>query len=131
MEMSLFAKSVGRILCRFPPDTREVSKLGIFIKDSISMERDPFFLIKEEGCRITDAQVVKISQNLIDHMIRKRQFWLGRVTIQLSNKLAATEIELCFRDSEVYPISGFPRPLFQDDTPHTSKSNDVSFSVLC
>lgn len=92
------------------------------------MEQDSFFWIREEGYKIDNAQPILISQNVIEQMIRKCQFKLSTVTIQLSNKLAKTEIELYFNNSECFPISGFPRALFQDDTFHTSKQSSTYIS---
>lgn len=40
---------------------------------------------------------------------------MSRITVQLSNQLAATNISLCLDNGESYSISRFPRSLLQDE----------------
>lgn len=58
---------------------------------------------------------VVITSKIIERMIRQRKFAVSPITLQLSEKLAITEISLCLSEGEAFPISRFPRPLLNDD----------------
>ena len=48
-------------------------------------------------------------------MIRQRRSNLGKITIELSSKVAVTEIFLSAKDGELFTISRFPRSLLEDE----------------
>jgi predicted acylesterase/phospholipase RssA len=122
----------GSIVCRFAPGSEEMRALGgAFHKRSIAAYRqtdsrhDPYFVISEQR-REKEAQQIVIGDHVIDKMMRDGRFSMGQVTLTLSNKVAETEISLCFADRRdnpaFYPISGFPRCLLQADARLSAKS---------
>lgn len=106
---------LGSIHCRLASNTAEIGELGRFIKNRSWHDRDPFFLILED-CRPAEAATqILITSNVLDHIIRLHKFWMGSVSIELTNKLAKTEMKLRLNEREMFYISGFPRSLFQDE----------------
>jgi hypothetical protein len=75
---------------------------------------DPYFIVQEEH-RSEAAQKLFIAYDIIERMIRERQFVMKAVSVKLSSRLAVNEILLCLEPDRVYFISRFPRPLLQDD----------------
>lgn len=73
-----------------------------------------YFIIQEEH-RGQHAEQASITMDVIERMIRRRQFKMKSVSVRLSNKLAYTEILLHMGPGDVYPISRFPRSLLQDE----------------
>ena len=73
-----------------------------------------YFVIQEEH-RGQHAKQVSFSTDVIERMIHKRQFKMNNVNVQLSTKLACTEILLHLGPKDMYPISRFPRSLLQDE----------------
>lgn len=120
---------LGSVLCRLAPNTAEISELGRFIKNKSWHDRDPFFLILEEHRPAEAAMRVPITSDVLDRMIRLREFRMGSVSIELKNKLAKTEIRLWFNDREMFYISGFPRSLFQDEKQTAGMIRLNSYSV--
>lgn len=60
------------------------------------------------------TQRVVLDSNVTDQMIRQRSYKMKSITLQLSNKLAMTEIFLFLNEEEIFPISRFPRSLLED-----------------
>jgi hypothetical protein len=81
-------------------------------------DHSPYFVIAERKKR-KDAQQLKIGQHIVTKMIDTAHFSMGKTTLTLSDRIAESEICLCFSDQPqnpvFYPISGFPRCLFEDD----------------
>ena len=90
------------------------------MKDRLLTGHDLYFVIQEEH-RGEQAKQAFISRDVIEQMIQKCQFKMNKVTIELSNKLASTEILLCLGTEGAFPISRFPRSLLQDEDASQSK----------
>lgn len=105
---------VGQILCRLPPDSRDVSELGRFLKGKLQHDREPYFVIQEKH-RGQHAKQLIMSLDVVERMISQSQFKMGNITIHLSSKIAETEIFLCLKDGEPHSISRFPRSLLLDE----------------
>lgn len=131
----------GSILCRFPPGSEEIRALGEAFdrrsRDAYNRkeveEHSPYFVIAERKKR-KDAQQVKIGQHIVTKMIANGQFSIGKTNLTLSDRLAESEISLCFSDQPrnnepvFYPISGFPRCLIEDEQRPVVRSR-LSLSV--
>ena len=109
----------GNIYCRLLPDNREIIELGNFFKNIMHNGKNLRFMIQEVSRESVPESAI-ISSDVVERMIRLGQFSMGRITVQLSNKLAATSISLCLDDGEPYTISRFPRTLLQDEDLQTS-----------
>lgn len=72
------------------------------------------FIIQEEF-RGRQAKCVAITSEVIERMIKHSQFKMDKIDVELSDKLATTEISLSFGSGNPRPISRFPRSLLQDD----------------
>ena len=101
---------LGHIQCRLLPDSRDISELGKVLKEKVQDGREPYFMIQEKH-RGQHARKVIMTFDIIERMIKNCQFKMGKITVQLSSKLAETEIFLCFKDGEPHMISRFPRSL--------------------
>lgn len=97
------------------------------MKDRLMTGHDLYFVIQEEH-RGEQARQAFISRDVIEQMIQKCQFKMNKVTIELSNKLASTEILLCLGTEGAFPISRFPRSLLQDGDASQSKKFRSSMS---
>ena len=75
----------------------------------------------QEKHREQHAKQAIMSSDVIERMVRQSQFKIGKIAVHLSSKLSESEIFLCFKDGEEYPISRFPRSLLQDDGARESK----------
>ena len=85
--------STGQILCRLLDDSKEISELGRFMRNKLQSGYELYFIIQEEH-RGQHAKQVSVSIDVIEQMIRRRQFKMNNVDVQLSTKLAYTEILL-------------------------------------
>lgn len=74
----------------------------------------PHFLIQEVNQEQYSESVV-VSTDVIERMIRRGQFSMSKITVQISREFAYTNISLCLNDVDTYTISRFPRSLMQDD----------------
>lgn len=104
----------GHIHCRLLPQSDEICELGKLLRAKMLPGRNHAFVIQEKHCG-HDAKTVEISPDVIDRMIGQRRFRLGKITIQLSSKLAETEIYLSVTPGELCMISKFPRSLLEDE----------------
>lgn len=104
----------GHISCRLLEDSKEISELGKLMRNKLHSGHELSFVIQEEH-QGQHAKQASISIDVIERMIRKRQFKMNTVSVQLSTKLAYTEILLHMGPGDVYPISRFPRSLLQDE----------------
>ncbi len=84
------------------------------MRDKLQSGHELYFVIQEEH-RGQNAKKASFSTDVIEHMIRKCQFKMNKVIVELSTKLAYTEILLHMGPGDVYPISRFPRSLLQDE----------------
>jgi hypothetical protein len=98
-------------------------KLGKYMKFQAT-KSDPYFLIQEEH-RAESAKKVAMAHEIIERMIRERQFMMKAFSINLSSALAHTEIRLCLKPELSYPISRFPRSLLQEDA---SRGGELLYS---
>ena len=81
---------------------------------------DLYFVIQEQH-RGEQAKQAFISPDVIEGMIHTCQFKMSKIKVELSSKLAATEILLCLGSEGAFPISRFPRSLLQDEDLSHSK----------
>lgn len=84
------------------------------MRNKLQFGHELYFVIQEEH-RGQHAKKVSVSIDVIEKMIRKRQFKMNNVSVLLSTKIAHTEILLHMGPGDVYPISRFPRSLLQDE----------------
>lgn len=84
------------------------------MRNKLQSGNELYFVIQEEH-RGQHAKQAPVSADVIERMIRKYQFRMNNVSVQLSTKLAYTEILLHMGPGDVYPISRFPRSLLQDE----------------
>ena len=115
------ARFAGNLHCRLLEDSQDVSELGKLLRDKIQHGNDVFFVVREEH-QGRDAKQVHITNDVIERMVRKCQFKMSSILVELSNQLANTEILLRFGANDIYPISRFPRSLLQDDDFKPSQS---------
>ena len=111
----------GNIHCRLLEDSQEISELGKLLRNKSERGKELFFVIQEEH-RGRHAKKVCITNDVIERMVRKCQFKMSGIIVEHSNQLAITEILLDFGNTDIYPISRFPRSLLQDEVSRTSKS---------
>ena len=111
----------GNLHCRLLEDSQEVSELGKLLRNKIQHGSKLFFVVQEEH-RGRHAKQVCITNDVIERMVRKCQFKMSSILVELSNQLANTEILLHFGANDIYPISRFPRSLLQDDDFKPSQS---------
>lgn len=115
----------GNILCRFPPGSEEISKLGEALRkrstdayNQQAADHDSYFVILERW-KEDEAQKTVIGAPVVDKMMRDAQFSFSQVTLRLSKRIAETNIALCFTDRSsepiFYPISGFPKHLLEEE----------------
>lgn len=122
----------GNILCRFAPGSKEVRALGeAFRKRSTAAynqglaEHNPYFVIAE---RRKESEGMKsiIAPHVVEKMIQDAHFAVGQINFSLSDRIAETEISLCFADTYAkaifYPISGFPRCLLEEERKVVAKT---------
>ncbi|KAL8723905.1 MAG: hypothetical protein Q9181_007090 [Wetmoreana brouardii] len=104
----------GEIHCRLLPESEDICELGKFLRDKMVPGHNPAFVVQEKY-RGQNAESIEITSTVIDGMIGKRRFNLGKITISLSSKLAVTEIFLSVNQGELLNISKFPRSLLEDE----------------
>ena len=107
--------------CRFADHSLELRELGLLIREKMSHNEDPFFLIQEHerGSSRKHEKKYPLNADLIFQMTKGR-FSMSPFTISLNNKLSESEISLSIKNGQVQPISGFPRCLVDDDISKTS-----------
>lgn len=92
--------------------------MGRFLRDKMWLRKGICFVVREEF-RGRQVKYITITSDVIERMIKHCQFKMSKVDVELSNKLATTEISLFFGSGDLCPISRFPRSLLQDeDSPH-------------
>ena len=110
----------GHIQCRLLPDSNEICELGTFMKEKLQSGRELYFVIQEEH-QGQHAKQATISSAVIERMIRKGQFKMSKINVDLSHKLVTTEIALSVGPGIRFPISKFPRSLLQDEVTRESE----------
>lgn len=70
-------------------------------------------MIREKNNNLFNQRVT-LDSNVIDRMIRQCSYKMKSITLQLSSKVAVTEIFLFLNEEEIFPISRFPRSLLED-----------------
>lgn len=107
--------------CRFADNSLELRELGLLIREKMSHNEDPFFIIQEHerGSSKKHEKKYVLDADLIFRMT-KGKFNMAPFTISLNNKLSESEISLSIKNGQAHPISGFPRCLVDDDISKTS-----------
>ena len=95
-------------------DTKELSELGKLLKEKLQNCKELYFIVQEQH-RGHQAKKITVTGELIERMVWKRQFKLANIDVKLSDKIAITEMFLCFGPEGSFPISRFPRSLLQDE----------------
>lgn len=103
-------------------------ELGKLLQNKMHSDQDLYFVVQEEH-RGRHAKQVCITADVIERMVRKRQFKMSSIRVELSSQLSTTEILLHFRTEDVYPISRFPRSLLQDQDSNLSLSSQSSIPL--
>ena len=102
--------------------------LGRFLGTSHERTEGPYFIIRERN-RPQDSQQVLITPETLSGLMFKRLWQLKSLQIVISNPVALTEIVLCIKKNEEFPISGFPRTL-QDENLRSSKLCHPRFAIF-
>ncbi|KAF1991096.1 hypothetical protein K402DRAFT_436349 [Aulographum hederae CBS 113979] len=115
----------GRIVCRLQ-NTRDIFQLGRFFQERRQENHSHLmFIIKEQDKAARREHLVEITDALIYRMINKGTFEIP-TTIHVSSRLAMSEIWLSMSQEHVFPISGFPRCLFDDERQGNSPREAVT-----
>jgi predicted acylesterase/phospholipase RssA/energy-coupling factor transporter ATP-binding protein EcfA2 len=121
----------GNILCRFPPGSEEIRKLGEALRkrsaDAYKQQavgHDPCFVILERW-KEGEAQKTVLGTRVVENMMRDAHFSNCQVKFRLSKRIAETNISLCLADTSSdqvsYSISGFPKCLLEEERKIQSK----------
>ncbi|KAL8777571.1 MAG: hypothetical protein Q9213_007807 [Squamulea squamosa] len=98
------------IRCRFPSDSREIRRLGDYLKNVSTLKFKPHFTFAEQDSG-TKPQEIQITVAVIETMMMNASFHLETVHIPVSNENAIVTGTLSLVPGEDLPISGFPRAL--------------------
>ena len=111
----------GRILCRLPPGSLEMTELGKFLSRSLAENSRLHFVVKEQD-RIARADgAYALTNDIVTSMIDDGRFEM-HLSIRAAPRPALTEILLFFSQKDSFPISGFPRSLpTNDERPAVSR----------
>lgn len=104
-------------MCRLPQPSIEVRKLGKHLTQTILEHGELSFVVWEQTAlrpRGMDRQL--LPPRVIEEMVREQRFDMARFVFEVQNKVVPIHINLCFGDLTMFPISGYPRPLFTDMT---------------
>ena len=115
----------GRILCRFPPHSPEITSLGEALRkrsrdayNQMFAQHNPYFVIRERREKLEKSKQIVLETHIVDRMIEEGSFTMERITFHLSSRQSETDILFCFGDRPqdllFYPISGFPRYLVEE-----------------
>ncbi|KAK3934638.1 hypothetical protein QBC46DRAFT_347432 [Diplogelasinospora grovesii] len=126
----------GRILCRFPNNSDELSHLGAFLRShrlrTIDGRGRPylFFRVEEAGRPHSE---IELTIEVLNRMAQGQLsiFDLEMVTYRVSNRNAEVTMSLAFWDSEaakadVLPISGFPRKIVAENNLQASAAGTTN-----
>jgi patatin-like phospholipase/acyl hydrolase len=115
----------GRIVCRLQ-NPRDIFQLGRFFQQR--RHENPThlrFVIKEQDKVARREHLVEITNNIIYRMTNQGSFEIP-IAIDISGRLAVSEIWLSMSQERVFPISGFPRCLFDDERQGNCKAYNVA-----
>ncbi|KAI9741336.1 MAG: hypothetical protein M1834_003053 [Cirrosporium novae-zelandiae] len=117
----------GKIYCRFANMSNEIGCLGKVLKERRKRiyntipgpgDYDPYFVIQERH-REKEGSKVILTSDVVDTIVEESKFSM-QLKFEVANKTAETTIELCLDDDpgnlKYYPISGFPRCLYEENT---------------
>ena len=103
-------------------------ELGHLFKSILGSRRNMCFVIQEQYREFDVAQVM-ITPDTIEGMIQNCTFKMSVVSITVSNRLASSEVFLEFGPNEMYPISGFPRVLHQQENRKSISQSSYQFKL--
>ncbi|KAL9097592.1 MAG: hypothetical protein Q9165_000488 [Trypethelium subeluteriae] len=103
----------GRILCRLPPGSFEMTELGKLLHKSSTKQSQLQFIVNEQNRTAKLDQAYPLTKDVIESMIHAGRFEM-HLLVRVSSGMAQTEISLFFSKKDWFPISGFPRPLVMD-----------------
>ncbi|KAL8929810.1 MAG: hypothetical protein Q9208_000954 [Pyrenodesmia sp. 3 TL-2023] len=104
----LAASVSAEIRCRFPSDSRNIRRLGDYLKNASTTKFKPHFIFAEQDPG-TKPQEIPITSKIIETMMMNASFNLETVHIPVSNENAVITGMLSLVSGEDLPISGFPR----------------------
>jgi hypothetical protein len=110
---------LGRIICRLQ-QAREVIELGRFFRRKLMKHNTLAFVVKEQDQPAKKEHLIKVTDAVVERMTKQGTFEI-RTTIHITNKLAESEVLLYVDQDQVFPISGFPRSLADDEKQNGSK----------
>lgn len=113
----------GHVKCRLLPDSEEIRELGKTLKTKMG-SNDILFVIEEEY-REDEAQPLHNTADAIGDMMQAGNFKM-KVQVPLSSKLAITKLSLSLGHEGTFPISGFPRSLWEDRRATLSEFTEAS-----
>jgi len=102
----------GMIKCRLPRSA--LGEFGRVLGTAHQRTEGPYFIIREQN-RSQDAQQVIINPGTLSKLMFNQIWQLKPLEIVLSSPVAITEIVLCLKKNDEFPISGFPRTLQDKD----------------
>ncbi|KAL9031078.1 MAG: hypothetical protein Q9196_000868 [Gyalolechia fulgens] len=109
---------LGRILCRFEDGSKNLRKLGKFLRSFQSRDFSPRFTVTEADLNPDPMYSVLITPKTIDDMVQFSKFSVAEPVIHISGPQAKITIAVILRDADPpvgLPISGFPRQLKYED----------------
>jgi len=113
----------GVIRCRAQRAT--LREFGRFLSNSHERSSCPYFIIRERN-RPQDAEQVLITQDIIIDLVLRSHWRMDPIHIKVSNMIALTEIVLCIKRNDEFPISGFPRSLQQEDARSSNRQAPIT-----
>lgn len=100
------------IRCRLPKHA--LRELGLFLTDAHERSQGPYFIVRGDRNQSQEAKQIMITDDMIQNLF-KSQWRTGIIRIKIPSMLVLTEIVLCIRRDEEFPISGFPRSIPQEN----------------
>ena len=121
---------LGYIRCRFVPGSQTIRDLGLYLRDCESDKHSPYFIVQEKY-RDRFSELV-FSRGIIDNMMRNGNFHMQQLKFKISSHHASSEILICLKDrGRLFPISGFPRILQQEDATRGTLLSDLLRNDHC
>ncbi|KAE9983700.1 hypothetical protein BLS_003847 [Venturia inaequalis] len=113
----------GRICCRFAEGTSEIQELGRCLGPKTGKLK---FMVREAVIGSRNDQYILFPQDTVRGMILDRLFQMPIITIKISEKLSITDFNLVMDEDHIFPISGFPRSIFGDESRPSTSQRSVS-----
>lgn len=119
---------LGRIHCRLLEDSLEMREFGKHIRRRVYDNEHLQFIALQDG-DTNPLATLPLTDKTTRSMIQNGVFHIDRLRFIIPNRLLPTHINMCFGENRMYPISGFPRLIIQDDEHAISSTTMYSPSV--